>query len=1024
MKLSSLEIFIKKPVYAIVLSMVIFFLGVRSIGVLPIQQFPTVESAIISVQTIFMGANPDTIAAFITTPLEDAVAETNGIDYLTSASSENYSTIVANLILNYDSHKALSEINTQVNSVINKLPTGALNPSVTLSVSQSINAMYIGFYSDVLPTNKVTDYVLRVIQPKLQALNGVQLAQILGGREYALRVWLDPQKLAGYNLTPYDISKVITENNFVAAAGRTDGPEFTLNFMVNSLGKSVDDFKNMIIRAGNNAVIRLKDVARVSLGAENYNTQVKFNGKSAVYVGIVVAPDANLLSVVNSVKKEFSKLQKQLPSQLDGNIVYDASKFVHASIIEVVETLFEAFIIVTIIIFLSLATIRALIIPTIAIPLSVLGTFFMMFVFGYSINLLTLLALVLCIGLVVDDAIIVVENVFRHIQEGKTPLEAAYLSVHELTQPIIAITIVLIAVYLPIGFLTGLTGALFKEFAFTLAGAVTVSAVIALTLSPMMCAKILRPENKSKPKRFVNFVDKIFNGMRDFYIRILKDMLNYLPVVIVFAALILVSNYFLFTMSKRQLAPQEDQGVILALVSASANSTLSQTEIYSNLVANVYKSYPQTEHTFEINGSGGANASSSLNASIDGMVLAPWNKRNKTTNQLLPLIQAQLNQIAGAKVAAFQPPSLPGGGGGLPIQFVVQTTENSIQLNKVAQKVMNQAYQTGEFAYIDSNLKVDKQQSQININRDKIAEFGLNMQDVAQSVRSALSEAYVNFFDYYGRAYEVIPQMQSNTRIKASDILNYYVTNSSGDPIQLSNIASLSYNVVPQSINHFQRLNSATISAVAAPGVTISQALATLKNIATKILPTEYSIDYGGVSRQFMQEKSALIVTFFFALIIIFLALAVLFNSFMDPLIVLISVPMSICGAMIFISLGVGGSSLNVFSQVGLVTLIGLIAKHGILIVQFANDEQMAGVSKREAIERASAVRFRPILMTTVSMVVGVIPLILATGAGAVSRFNIGLVIATGIGIGTLFTLFVVPSMYLWLATDFSKKPH
>ncbi len=1017
------DIFIKRPVLAIVLSLLILVLGVRSIGLLPVQQYPTIESALVTVSTNFIGADPDTIAAFITTPLENAIAQANGIDYMTSSSGQNVSNIQVNLLLNYDADKALTEISAQVSSVLNQLPSNAQVPSLQVSVGQSIASMYIGYYSKFLQSNQINDYLLRVVQPKLQAVHGVQQAQILGNNQFALRAWLDPAKMAGYGITAAQVGQILKENNFVTPGGRTDGQVFILNFNTNTALKSVDDFKNMAIEAKNGAIIRLKDIASVTMGSQNYNTSVTFNGKSAVYIGITVAPTANLLTVINNVRKVFYETQKQLPRGLEANVVYDASSFVNSSIREVIKSLVEAFLIVTAVIFLFLTSFRSLIIPVIAIPLSIVGTFFVMFALGYSINLLTLLALVLAIGLVVDDAIIVVENVHRHIEDGVPPFKAALMSAKELTKPIVAITVVLVAVYLPIGFMGGLTGALFTEFAFTLASAVTVSAVIALTLSPMMCSRLLEQSVTQSQNKTFRYIEAKINNITQRYKSRIQATLKCLPVVITFAAIILASNYFLFMGSSSQLAPQEDQGIIMAQSMTNANASLDQMAVYSNQVSDIFAKYPETLAIFQINGTSGANNAPSLNNSIGGMVLLPWDERKRTSNELQPIIQKQINsQIAGAKVALFQPPSLPGGGSGLPIQFVIQTTDPYVKLNEVTQEIVKQAQATGDFLYIDPDLKYDKEQTELVINRDKIAQFGLTMQGVGNSISNFLSENYVNYFDFMGRSYQVIPQVNRWSRLTDSQIRNYYINTAAGVPVSLGTVVTLKNSVVPEFINHFQQLNSATISAVAVPYLSMGQALTVLKNIATQILPSNYSIDYAGQSRQYVQESSAFVITFFLALIIIYLSLSALFNSFRDPLVILISVPMSVCGAMIFVCLGIGGADLNIYTEVGLVTLIGLISKHGILIVEFANDEQKAGKSKLDAIITAAAVRFRPIVMTTAAMVLGVIPLVFATGASAVSRFNIGLVIATGISIGTLFTLFVVPSMYLWIAQDWQKK--
>ncbi|OGT52760.1 MAG: multidrug efflux protein [Gammaproteobacteria bacterium RIFCSPHIGHO2_12_FULL_41_15] len=1012
------DIFIERPVLSIVVSAFILVLGIRAVGILPIQQYPSVKSAVITVTTSYIGADPSTITAFITTPLENAIAQANGIDYMTSNSSQNTSTIQANLLLNYDPDKALTEVTTQVNSVLNQLPRGSQLPAVSINVGESIDSMYLGFYSKELSSNKINDYLLRAVQPRLQAINGVQQATILGDNQFAMRIWLNPEKLAGYGISPAEIKRILEENNFISAAGRTDGQTFVLNFTAGTDLRSVEGFHNMVIKAEKGAIIRLKEVATIALGSQNYNSSVFFNDQQAVYIGIIVTPGANLLTVVSDIKKVFNDIKVQLPVGIEASIVYDASAFVKSSITEVNRSLLEAFTIVTVVIFLFLGSFRALLIPVITIPLSIVGTFFIMLILSYSINLLTLLAFVLGIGLVVDDAIIVVENVERHIEEGETPQQAALLSARELTMPIVAITVVLIAVYLPIGFMSGLVGALFTEFAFTLASAVAVSAIIALTLSPMMCSQLLVPGNKSHKKNLVYYINQSFNKMMNAYRRTLDKSLHFLPVTVTFATIVLFSNYFLFITSQSELAPQEDQGVILNQVTTAANSSLDETAIYSAAVSKIYTTFPETMTTFQINGSSGAISSPTLNADIGGMVFKLWDERKRTTNQLQPIIQKKANDIAGAKTAIFQPASLPGGGAGLPIQFVIQTTDSFELLNEVVQNIVQKALSTGAFIYLDPDLKYDQLQTVIELNRDKIAEFGLNMQEIGDSLSAVLSENYINYFDYMGRSYQVIPQVYRQSRLNADQVLHYYITTAKGQAIQLSTVATLREEVVPESINHFQQLNSATLSAVAAPGISMGEALQTLRQIALSTIPQGYTIDYGAQSRQYVHESSALVITFVMSLIVIFLSLSALFNSFRDPFIVLISVPLSICGAMIFISMGVGGATLNIYTEVGLVTLIGLISKHGILIVQFANDLQRAGKSKWEAILSAASIRFRPILMTTAAMVLGVVPLIMATGAGAVSRFNIGLVIATGISIGTLFTFFVVPAMYLLIAKN------
>ncbi len=1008
------DLYIRRPVLATVVSLMILVLGLRAMSLLPIRQFPFTQNAVVTVTTVYTGADPALIAGFITTPLENSIAQANGIDYMTSSSTLGTSTITTNLKLNYDPDKAMTEINTKVNAVLNLLPQEAQQPTISVSIGETIDAMYIGFNSDVLESNKITDYLVRVVQPKLQAVDGVQKAEILGERTFALRAWLDPDKMSAYNVTGYDVSRALAANDFISAAGRTDGQMVTVNLIADTGLHTIEEFENLIIKSQNGAIVRLKDLGNVTLGSENYDTIVGFDGKQAVYIGIQVAPAANLLTVIDNIRKIFPEIQSQFPEGLNGQIVYDSTKFVNSSIHEVIRSLLEAFIIVTVVIFLFLGSARSVIIPVIAIPLSLIGTFFVMLVLGYSINLLTLLALVLAIGLVVDDAIIVVENVFRHMEEGVSRFQAALVGARELANPIIAISVVLIAVYVPIGFMGGLTGALFTEFAFTLAAAVGISAVVALTLSPMMCSKFLKMSNNSGGG-LMEYINKKLTKLEQRYEVMLHGTLNYLPVTAVFAAIILMSNYYLYASSKQELAPNEDQGIIITQLTTAPNASLGQTQLFSRQIYDVFASFKETDHVFQLDGVSG------LNSGIAGMVLKPWDERKRTTDQLQPIIQKAVNDIAGARVAVFQPAPLPGSSG-LPVQFVIQTTESYDRLNEVTQAMMDKITKSGMFIYVDTDLKIDKAQTSIDLNRDKSSELGLTMSDVGNVLASNLSQNYVNFFSMSGRSYKVIPQIIRNERLNEEQLLDYYITTQNGTSVPLSTIASLKTTVVPESVNHFQQLNSATIMGVPFPGITMGEVLNYLTKLSNEELPNGYTQDTAGQSRQYMQESSALLVTFFFALIIIFLTLSALFESFRDPLIVLISVPMSICGAMIFISLGVGGASLNIYTEVGLVTLIGLISKHGILIVQFANDLQLEGMSKRKAIERASTIRLRPILMTTASMVLGVFPLITATGAGAVSRYDIGLVVATGISIGTIFTLFVVPGMYLMLADDLSHK--
>ena len=913
------DLFIRRPVLASVVSLMILVLGLRAAFSLPILQYPRTENAVVTVSTTYYGADPDVIAGFITTPLENAIAQANGIDDMTSTSQNSVSTITVNLRLNYDSDKALTEISAKVSSVLNQLPQGSQQPTLSVKVGQTIDAMYIGFNSDVLASNQITDYLVRVVQPKLQAVEGVQTAELLGQQNFALRAWLDPVKLAAYGLTAADVSTAMAANDYISGLGNTKGQMIQVNLSASTSLHTVEEFKNLVLKQANGAIVRLKDVANVTLGADSYEATVGFDGKKAVYIGIQVAPAANLLQVVDGVRAVFPDIVAQLPTGLNGEIVYDSTAFVNSSINEVENTLVEALLIVTVVVFLFLGSPRSVVIPTIAIPLSLIGTFILMAAFGFSINLLTLLALVLAIGLVVDDAIIVVENVNRHLEEGMKPMGAAIQAARELGGPIIAMTVVLVAVYVPIGFQGGLTGALFTEFAFTLVGAVTVSAVVALTLTPMMCSRILKAHSHDRSgweERIVDFIDRRFDGIRRWYQRVLHGALNFRPVTYLFALIILGSIVPLWQGAKQEPAPQEDQGVVIALVTSSPTATLQQRQLYNRQVYETFAKLPETDHVFQIDAPG---------QSIAGMVLKPWDERTRTTNQLQPVIQASLAAVAGAQIVAFQPPSLPGANG-LPIQFVINSTDSFDRLNPIAQNFLVKAIQTGQFIFLNTDLKIDQPQSTVDIDRDKAAQLGLRMSDIGGAMASMLGGGYVNYFSLDGRSYKVIPQVEQQSRQTTQQLLDYYIKNGAGTAIPLSTVAKITTKTVPESLNHFQQLNSATIQGVTAPGVSMGQALDQLRQVAKDTLPAGYTVDYGGLSRQTVQESGGFFVTMAFALIIIFLSLSALFESFRDPIIILVSVPMAVAGALVFLSLGIGGSTINIYTQVGLVTLVVILA--------------------------------------------------------------------------------------------------
>ena len=1013
------DLFIRRPVLATVVSLLILLLGLRALVSLPIRQFPKTENATVTVSTQYYGASADLIAGFITTPIEAAVAEAQGIDYLTSQSSNGVSTVTATLRLNYDSNRALAEINTKVNSVLNQLPTGTQQPVITVEVGDTVAGMYLGFNSDTLPPNQITDYVIRIVQPKLQTVPGVQKAELLGARQYALRVWLDPRKLAASGLTAADVYTALQDNNYLSAIGTTKGQMVSIDLTAGTDLHSAEEFKNLVVKQKAGALVRLQDVGNVVLGAEDYDSDVAFKGKRSVFIAINVAPNANILTVMGDIRRIFPEIQAQMPAGLHGEIGYDATSYVNAAIRDVVKTLLETLIIVTLVIFLFLGSLRSVIIPTIAMPLSLLGAFFVMLTLGYSINLLTLLALVLAIGLVVDDAIIVVENVDRHMKLGQAPMQAAFLAARELAGPIIAISVVLVAVYLPIGFRGGLTGALFSEFAFTLAGAVAVSAVIALTLSPMMCARFFKPEHGSN--RLVQMIDRNFEWFTHQYHRALRTMLDAWKVVVTFGLVVIALIALMLAIpvagvvAKSELAPAEDQGFLFYLSTGAPDASIQQMATYQGQAFQAMSALPEYENSFQFAGQGvGTN-----NQGFGGLVLKDYVQRSRNATVIQQDLQNRSNQIAGANVFWVNPPSLPGSDGGYPIEFVIQTAAPFNELYEVSEAVLAKAQASGKFWVIENSLKIDKPQTTVVVDRNKAALLGLTMKDVGGALSSMLGGGYVNYFSIAGRSYKVIPQVLQADRLNPDQLGNYYIRTASGGVVPASTVVSFQTATVPESINHFQQLNAATIQGVF--GGTQGEALALLHSIAKETLPQGYVIDYAGESRQYLQESGGFLATLGFAIIIIFLVLAAQFESFRDPLVVMMSVPMAIFGAVVFLFLDF--ATLNVYTQVGLVTLVGLIAKHGILIVQFANEQQREGKSKREAIEAAATIRLRPILMTTASMVFGVVPLLIATGAGAVGRYHMGLVIFTGISIGTAFTLFVVPAMYLFLGQEHKAAP-
>ncbi|MBU3056519.1 multidrug efflux RND transporter permease subunit [Pseudomonas indica] len=1004
--------FIRRPVLATVVSLLIVLLGFQAFSKLTIRQYPQMENALITVTTSYPGANAETIQGYITQPLQQSLASAEGIDYMTSVSRQNASVISIYARIGANTDRLFTELLAKANEVKNQLPQDAEDPVLSKEAADASALMYISFYSDELSNPQITDYLSRVIQPKLATLPGMAEAEILGNQVFAMRLWLDPVRLAAYGVTAADVNEAVRKYNFLSAAGEVKGQYVVTSINAETDLKSPEAFAAIPLKTEGDSRVLIGDVARVEMGAETYDSISSFDGIPSVYIAVKGTPSANPLDVIKEVRKILPEIEAQLPPNLKVSIAYDATQFIQASIDEVVKTLGEAVLIVIVVVFLFLGAFRSVLIPVVTIPLSMIGVLFFMQMMGYSINLLTLLAMVLAIGLVVDDAIVVVENIHRHIEEGKTPFEAALEGAREIATPVVAMTITLAAVYAPIGFLEGLTGALFKEFAFTLAGAVIISGIVALTLSPMMCAKLLRHEEN--PTGLAHKLDDLFERLKVRYQHLLHATLDTRPVVVVFAVIVLALIPIMLNpmFTKSELAPDEDQGIVFMMSTSPQPTNLDYVNANTDRFVKIFKEFPEYYSSFQINGFNG------VQSGIGGFLLKPWDERERTQMELLPLVQAKLDQIPGLQIFGFNLPSLPGTGEGLPFQFVINTPGDYQSLLQVAEKIKQRGMETGKFYFMDVDLAFDKPEVVVEIDRQKAAQMDVSMEDLGTTLSTLLGEGEINRFTIDGRSYKVIAQVERAYRDNPGWLNSYYVKNGAGELLPLSTLIKVSDRARPTQLNQFQQLNSAIIQGM--PGVSMGEAIDTIRQIAEEEAPQGFGFDYAGASRQFVQEGSALYVTFGLALAIIFLVLAAQFESFRDPLVILVTVPLSICGALVPLFLGF--SSMNIYTQVGLVTLIGLISKHGILIVEFANQlRHEKGLSRREAVEEAASIRLRPVLMTTAAMVFGMVPLILATGAGAVSRFDIGLVIATGMSVGTLFTLFVLPCVYTLLASPDTK---
>ncbi len=1014
------DIFVKRWVLASAINLIILIMGVRSWLGMTVREYPNIVNAVVTVTTSYPGASPEIVQGFITARLEQAIAQAPDIDYMTATSAESTSAISVYMKLNTNPSSAVAQILAKVKQVASQLPPESQSPVINETVGDSRALMYLAFYSKTMNQQQIVDYLLRVVQPQVQAIPGVSQAQILppgtgsSGNSYAVRVWLHPNKMAALGITAADVSTALAENNYISAVGRIKGKNIAKVITATTSLNNIDQFQKLIVSYVNGAPIYLKDVARVELGAQSYNSAVYLNGIPATFIGITPTPDANDLTVAHLAHVLFRHIQKSVPSGMHATIGYDGSIYITKAIQEVYHTVGITLGIVVLVVFLFLGSLRSLLIPMVAIPLSVLGGGIFMVAAGFSVNLLTMLAVILAIGLVVDDAIIMVENIHRHIDEGLTPFNAAIKGARELAGPIVVMSTTLAAVFAPIGFMGGLTGSLFTEFAFTLVFTVLVSMVVALTLSPMMGSKLLRP---SKDHGLVHTLDMLFAGLRRMYDASLELVLEIRPVVLLIAVAIFVSIPFLVMGAKSELAPTEDQGILFFTATGPPTATLHYMNAYAKQIRNICRSFPQSDNIFQVNGF--SPIGPGQNALIGGMLLKPWDQRTMTQMQLQPELQKKLAGVAGLQVTSFALPSLPGTPLGLPIQFVLTSTKGYKDLDLAANHLIASAYKSGQFLFVTKDLRYDNPQIKLIIHRNIAAALGLNMTQIGLNLEPLLGGNFVNRFDLQGRSYKVIPQLADPRRATSQMLNNYYARTASGAMVPFSTFITIDHVVRPEFLPQFQQQNAVTIQALPKPGVSMGQALTFLKNEKQKLYPTGYGIDYGAASRQFIQEGSGIYITFLLAVVLVFLLMAAQFESFRDPLIVLFTVPMSIFGAITFLFLGI--STLNIYTEVGLITLIGLITKQGILIVEFANRvQEEEGLDRKAAVIKASSVRLRPILMTTGAMVFGVVPLLIASGAGAVSRFDMGLMIASGLSIGCLFSLYIIPVAYTYIA---SVKP-
>ncbi|MEL4252165.1 multidrug efflux RND transporter permease subunit [Shewanella xiamenensis] len=1012
------DIFIRRPVLAASISFLLLLLGFNALNSMQVREYPKMTNTVVTVSTSYYGADANLIQGFITQPLEQALAQADNVDFMTSESFLGTSKISVYMKLNTDPNGALADILAKVNSVRSQLPKEAEDPSVEMSTGSQTSVLYVSFFSDQINSSQLTDYLERVVKPQLFTIDGVAKVNLYGGIKYAMRIWLDPARMGAFNLSSSDVMQVLQANNYQSAVGQTNSVYTLFNGTADTQVATIEELKRLVIGSKDGLVVRLGDIADVSLEKSHDIYRALANGKEAVVIGLDVTPTANPLTVAADTRALLPEIERNLPPSIESSILYDSSLAIDESIKEVVKTIGEAAIIVIVVITLFLGSLRAVVIPIVTIPLSLIGVAIIMQMFGFTLNLMTLLAMVLAIGLVVDDAIVVVENVDRHIKLGESPFRAAIIGTREIAVPVISMTITLAAVYAPIALMGGITGSLFKEFALTLAGSVFISGIVALTLSPMMCAKILKPH--TAPNRFEMGVENFLTGLTRRYSNMLDAVMLHRPVIVAFAIIVFASLPVLFKFIPSELAPNEDKGVVMMMGTAPSTANLDYIQANMGLVTDMIKAQPESAASLAFVGV----PSSSQAFGIAPLV--PWSERDKSQKQMQEFFAKEVKHIPGMAITTFQMPELPGASSGLPIQFVITTSNSFASLFQIGTGVLEKVQKSPLFVYSEINLKFDSGTMKLHIKRDLAGTYGVTMQDIGITLATMMSDGYVNRINLDGRSYEVIPQVERKLRANPESLANYYVKAADGKSIPLSSLVDIEMVAEPRSLPHFNQMNALTVGGVAAPGVAIGDAISFLQNIGDNELPKGYSYDFLGEARQFVTEGSALYATFLLAIAIIFLVLASQFESLKDPLVILVSVPLAISGALIVLGWThvFGLAKINIYTQVGLITLVGLITKHGILMCEVAKEEQLhRGLSKLEAIKLAATIRLRPILMTTAAMIAGLLPLLFASGAGAVARFNIGIVIVAGLSIGTIFTLFVLPVIYTYLAEKHEPLP-